>query len=274
MPPARIALWVASAGGIALLARTLWLGPVPTWFAVIAFLAYATYCTLGVLVPQLEMYGDVEWRAEPGAKAVALTFDDGPNPKTTRRVLAILAERGHKGTFFVVGRKARLHPEVLREIHEAGHSIGLHGYQHDRLYSFKAPRYVMADIERTQRAVEDAAGVRPILFRPPVGYVSSRTAVGAKKAGVRVVAWSARGIDGLRETDPDRVAERVEKKLVDGAIVLLHDAAERDDFEPGTIAALPRILDSLEERGLRSVTVEELLDGRVEEHQEPAAISG
>ena len=172
MPPARIALWVFSAGGIALLLRTLLIGPVPTWLAVLAFLAYATYCTLGVIVPQLEMYGDVEWRAEPGSKSVALTFDDGPNPTTTRRVLSILAERGHKATFFVVGRKAKLHPDVVREIHEAGHAIGCHGYVHNRLYCFKAPDHVAADIDRTQRAVEEATGARPTLFRPPVGYVS------------------------------------------------------------------------------------------------------
>src|SRR5262245_16839496 len=119
MPLARIALWVASAAGIALFVRTLLIGPIPSWIAIVAFVAYATFCTLGVLVPQLEMYGDIEWCAVPGANAVALTFDDGPNPDTTRRVLAILAERGQKATFFVVGCKARLHPDVVREIHQA-----------------------------------------------------------------------------------------------------------------------------------------------------------
>jgi peptidoglycan-N-acetylglucosamine deacetylase len=260
MPPARIALWVASAGALALLARTLLFDPLPTWFAVSALVAYASMCTLGVLIPQLEMYGDVEFRAEPGKKAVALTFDDGPNPKTTPKVLEILARGGHKATFFVVGRKARLHPEIVRQIREAGHTLGLHGYQHDRLYSLKPPSYVAADIERTQRAVEDACGVKPTLFRPPVGYVSSRTAAGAKRAGARMIAWSARGVDGLGPTDPERVFERIARKLADGAIVLLHDAAERDDFEPAGIEALPRILEALEERGLRSVTVEELLE--------------
>jgi peptidoglycan/xylan/chitin deacetylase (PgdA/CDA1 family) len=94
-----------------------------------------------------------------------------------------------------------------------------------------------------------------------VGYVSSRTASGAKKAGVRTVAWSVRSLDGLGGADPERVAERVDRKLSDGAIVLLHDAAERDDFEPASIAALPRILDSIEERGLKTVSLDELLDG-------------
>jgi len=261
MPPARIALWVSSVAALALFARTLLVSPLPTWVAVTAFGAYAVLCTVGVLVPQLEMYGDVEWRAEPGEKAVALTFDDGPNPKTTRKVLKILARSGHKATFFVVGRKALAHPEVVREIHEAGHELGLHGYQHDRLYALKPPKYVADDIARTQEAVERACGVRPTLFRPPVGYTSSRTASGAKRAGVRSIAWSARGVDGVGPADPDRVYARIEAKLRDGAIVLLHDAAERDDFEPASIEILPRILEELDARGLRTRTVSALLDG-------------
>jgi peptidoglycan-N-acetylglucosamine deacetylase len=261
MPPGRIALWVASVGGLALLLRTLLIDPLPMWVAVSAFVAYAVLCTVGVLWPQLEMYGDVEWRGEPGAKAVALTFDDGPNPKTTRKVLQILARGGHKATFFVVGKKALEHADVLREIHAAGHEIGLHGHRHDRLYSLKTPKYVVADIARAQSAVEQSTGLRPTLFRPPVGYVSSRTAAGAKRAGVRTVAWSARGVDGLGFADPDRVYQRIERKLVDGAIVLLHDSAERDDFEPASVEILPRLLEEIEERGLRTVTVSELLDG-------------
>jgi len=261
MPPARIALWVASVGGLALLGRTLWMEPLPTWVAVTAFLSYAALCTLGVLWPQLEMYGDVEWRGEAGRKVIALTFDDGPNPKTTRKVLQILARGGHRATFFVVGRKALRHADVLREIHQAGHELALHGFQHDRLYALKPPKYVAEDIARTQAAVEQAVSVRPRLFRPPVGYLSSRTAAGADRAGVRTVAWSARGVDGMGPSDPDRVYGRIEKDLIDGAIVLLHDSAERDDFEPASVEILPRLLEEIEERGLRTVTVTELLDG-------------
>ncbi len=197
MPPARIALWVASIAGLSLAVRSIFLGPIPMWVALVSFGVYATFCTLGVIIPQLEMYGDVQWRGEPGKKQVALTFDDGPNDKTTRKVLSELGRRGHKATFFVVGRKARLHPELVREIHEAGHGIGLHGYQHDRLYSLKPPRYVAEDIERTRKVVEEACGERPVWFRPPIGYVSSRTASGAKKSGVRTIAWSVRSLDGL-----------------------------------------------------------------------------
>ena len=261
MPAARIVLWVTSVAGLALLARSALLDPVPMWVALSAFVGYAALCTTGVLVPQLQMFGDVEWRGEPGAKAVALTFDDGPNPKTTRKVLEILGRGGHKATFFVVGKKALAHADVVREIHAAGHEIGVHGHVHDRLYPLKPPKYVAEDIARAQSAVEQACGLRPTLFRPPVGYLSSRTAAGAKRAGVRTVAWSARGLDGIGPTDPDPVFSRIEKRLIDGAIVLMHDAAERDDFEPASVEILPRLLEELADRGLAAVTVSELLDG-------------
>lgn len=260
MPPARIALWVASIGGVALLARTLWVAPVPMWFAVTAFVLYASFCTLGVIFPQLEMFGDVFWRGDADAPVVALTFDDGPNPDTTRQILAILAREGHKATFFVVGRKARQHPDVVREIHDAGHEIGLHGYAHDRLYAFKPPSYVKEDIERTQQAIEDACGVRPTLFRPPMAHVSSRTAVGARRAKVRLVGYSIRGLDGLPGAKPDRVVARVEKQLADGAVVLLHDASELDAFTPASVEALPRLLEMVDGRSMTAITVGELIE--------------
>jgi peptidoglycan-N-acetylglucosamine deacetylase len=273
VPPARIVLWITSLAGLALLARTLLFDPPPLWLAVSALVAYVALATAGVLVPQLEMYGDVLWRGAPGARIVALTFDDGPHPETTRKVLEILrAHGGQRATFFVVGRKVRQHPDVVREIHAAGHAIGLHGDVHDRLYAFKAPDYVEKDIERTQQAVEDACGVRPTLFRPPVGYVSSRTAVGARRAGVTLVGWSARGIDGFAGTSAESVVRRVGPDLKDGAIVLLHDAAERDDFEPATLRALPQILALIAERSLSTVTVDEVphLDATPSSRRSPA----
>lgn len=260
MPPARIALWVASIGGVALLLRSLVFGPVPWWIATAAFLAYATFAALGVLFPQLEMYGDVVCRGDRGASGVALTFDDGPDPRTTRAILSILERGGHKATFFVVGRKVRRHPDVVREIHEAGHWLGLHGFTHDRLLCFRPPKVVKADIEQTQDAIEEACGVRPVLFRPPVGHVSSRTAVGARRAGVTLVAWSARGYDGMPGAKPERVADRIERGLRNGAIVMMHDAAERDDFEPVSVEVLPRLLQLIDERGLKTVSVDDLLD--------------
>ncbi len=258
-PIARLLFWALTFGALAVFGTAFATSaPLPSW--VLGFLPlYIVYCTLGVIVPQLEMYGDVTWRGPASGPRVALTFDDGPNPQTTRAILGILAGTRHRATFFMVGHKVDQHPEVVREIVDAGHAIGVHGYVHDRLYSFRGPRWVQRDVERAVQAVQRAVGLTPTLFRPPVGYVSHRTASGARRAKVRMVAWSARGIDGLGSTDPARVARRIEKNLRPGAIVMLHDAAERDDFVPASLEALPLVLAVLDGRNLTSVTLDDLL---------------
>ena len=204
------------------------------------------------------MYGHALARGKAGARRVALTFDDGPHPVTTRAVLELLRAHDARATFFVLGHKVESHPDVVREISEAGHTLGIHGFQHDRLFSFRSASYAREQVERTRQAIARACGVTPSLFRPPVGCASYRTFRGAELAAARIIAWSVRSLDGLRSADPARVARRVIEHLEDGAIVLLHDAAEHDDFTPASIAALPEILRALRERGLASVGVEQL----------------
>src|SRR6185436_18560345 len=165
--PARIVLWVSSIAGLALAARALLLGPIPLAVALSALVGYLSLCVLGALVPRLEMFGDVVWRGDATSNGVALTFDDGPNPATTPRILELLAQAGVRATFFVLGEKAERHPEVLRAVVDGGHSVGVHGYRHDRLYAFKSPSAVESDIRRASQVIEREAGVRAKWFRPP-----------------------------------------------------------------------------------------------------------
>ena len=258
MPLARLLLWLLSLTALA------WCGfswphstPRPLELA-LGFVGLFLYATLGVFWPQCGMYGEAMARGKAGARRVALTFDDGPHPVTTRAVLELLQAHDVRATFFVLGYKVQAHPDVVREIHAAGHTLGIHGFEHDRLLSLRSASYTRRQIERTQRVVEQACGVVPSLFRPPIGFASHFTFRGAERAAVRIIAWSVRSLDGLRSADPARVATRVIAHLEDGAIVLLHDAAEHDDFTPASIAALPAILRALRERGLVAVGVDQL----------------
>jgi peptidoglycan/xylan/chitin deacetylase (PgdA/CDA1 family) len=255
----RVLLWVATVGAIALCVRSLVFGPVPPALAWTAFALYVAIAVIGVLVPQLEMFGAVVRQGDDAGNRVALTFDDGPHPATTPRVLAALEAAGAKATFFVLGAKAERHPEVLRAIANAGHAIGVHGYEHNRLYAFLSPAAIASDVRRAVAVVEREVGVKPKWFRPPIGHVSPRTAAGARRAGVALVAWSVRGLDGIAGRMPEQVVARIERGLVPGAIVLMHDAAERNDFEPASIAALPLVLESVASKGLVAVTLDELL---------------
>ncbi len=257
MTPARVLFYTSTLGFSALLAERALLAS-PSWGALAgAGLGWTTMMTTGVFFPWLQMFGDIVCRGPSGQRRIALTFDDGPDPRTTPRVLAALAKTRHRATFFVLGHKVRQHPHVVRAIHEAGHTLGLHGDVHDRLHSFRMPGRVRDELLRAREAVERAAGVRPWLFRPPIGHTSPATMYGARLAGTTLIGWSARGYDGIRSRKPEAVLSRVASSLDDGGIVLLHDAAEHDDFEPASIPALPALLALLDERGLTSVGLDE-----------------
>lgn len=256
MPIARVVLYVATIGAIAVLVRSLFFEPIPLEAAGIALFAYIALVTSGTLFLRLGMFADVTWRGPKDARGVALTFDDGPSPEHTPRILELLDEAGVKATFFVIGKKADAHPELVRAIHARGHSLGVHGYLHDRLFSLRAPSFVEHDLERAVASLERITGDRPRLFRPPIGHTNARIAGAAKKLRLEIVGWSVRGVDGLRGARPARVVARVVPKLRDGAIVLLHDAAERDDFVPASLAALPKILEAMARKNLPGVTVD------------------
>ncbi|WP_437733450.1 polysaccharide deacetylase family protein [Sorangium sp. So ce1335] len=256
MPVARALLYAASAGALALVARSLLVAPVPFAVACAAVAGYLALVLCGVFFLGLGMFVDVVKRGPPGARGVALTFDDGPSPEHTPRVLDLLDAAGVKATFFVIGRKAEAHPELVREIAARGHAIGLHSHAHDRLFSLRSARYVERDLRQGLDVIERATGERPSLFRPPVGHTSPRIARAVDALDLDVIGWSARGFDGLGGASPERVAARIIPGLRDGAIVLLHDAAERDDHAPAGVAALPRILEAMSRRNLAGVRVD------------------
>lgn len=200
MSPARAAFLGSAIGVGSLALHAAALGtPGPSVLAA-ASLGLGALATTGVLFPALEMYGRIVLRGRPGSARVALTFDDGPHPVTTRRVLEALRPTRHKATFFVLGEKARRHPDVVREIHAAGHTIGVHGDSHDHLLSFRLPRSIADAIRRAQDAVEAATGARPRFFRPPLGHTSLTTMLGARRAGVTVAAGllEERGLIGAK----------------------------------------------------------------------------
>jgi peptidoglycan/xylan/chitin deacetylase (PgdA/CDA1 family) len=261
VPVARVLLYLASLGAMALVARSLLIAPVPLVVAGAAIAGYVALVLCGVFFLGLGMFVDPIVRGPSGARGVALTFDDGPSPDHTPKILDMLDEAKAKATFFVIGRKAEAHPEIVRDIAARGHAIGLHGYAHDRLFSLRSARYVAKDLARGLSVIERIVGSRPTLFRPPIGHTSPRMARVVEMFDLDVIGWSARGLDGLARARADEVAARVIPKLHDGAIVLLHDAAERDDHMPASLAALPRILAAMGEKNLAGVRVDAWLDG-------------
>lgn len=214
---------------------------------------------LAALNPSWQCYGAVTSRGSRSRAQVALTFDDGPDPQHTRSVLDVLDAVGAQGTFFMVGEKVRREPQLVREVHNRGHQVGHHSERHDWRVML-SPTLAAMDLARGDAAFASTLERRPRFFRPPIGLVTPELLNAVREAEMVALHWSLRSRDGLPTTSQQLVA-RVLDGVGPGDIVLLHDVSPAGTPEtiPPVIEALPRILDGLAERGLRAVTVSELL---------------
>jgi peptidoglycan/xylan/chitin deacetylase (PgdA/CDA1 family) len=259
MPPARLLFYFATAAGIALSVFSIAYEPPPLWIALTALFLYLNLCVWGVIFSRFSMFADVVTFGPRDARGVALTFDDGPDPRSTPEILDMLDQAEAKATFFVIGHKAEEHPDLVEEIAERGHAIGVHSYAHNRLFSLQSPKRVRADLQRTIDVLQRITGERPRLFRAPIGHISPSIARVSRQLELDTIGWSVRGVDGWKGAKPEAVANKVVRGLRDGAIVMLHDAAERGDFIPASVKALPRILEVAEEKQLSFVRVDRWL---------------
>jgi peptidoglycan/xylan/chitin deacetylase (PgdA/CDA1 family) len=256
----RGALILATAGALGLVARSTVRGLPSPAVAATALALYVGLVLLGVLFSRFGMFGEVLVRGPRGARGVALTFDDGPDPATTPKILELLAAAGAKAAFFVIGRKAEQHPELVREIVAGGHALGVHGYAHDRLFALRRARTLRADLRRAIGVLEAISGQRPRLFRAPLGHVSPPVAAVARELELEMVGWTVKSLDGWSGATLEGVLARVLPRLDDRVIVLLHDAAERGDFVPASLGALPEILAVAARRRLEVVRVDAWLE--------------
>jgi peptidoglycan-N-acetylglucosamine deacetylase len=223
--------------------------------SVLAGLAMGGYVLPGLAfyLPALRGLLGVEDRTASG-RGYALTFDDGPHAQGTPAVLEILSAAGVQATFFLVGEQVRRNPGLAREIVAAGHGIGLHCDRHRNLLRL-APWQVRTDIARAQDTIEEATG-RPIgLYRPPYGALNAAALRLARGHGWRTLLWSHWGKDWQARATPASIAERVTADAGEGSVLLLHDA---DDYSAHdswrrTAGSLPRVLDTLAQRGLQPV---------------------
>ena len=244
--------------GVVLLALWSIVRPLPFGIALVVAVIWVATVLLGVFVPHLEMFVAVHTEGPPGRREISLTFDDGPHPAWTREVLSTLERYGARATFFVIGKKAEAHPELMKEIVAAGHSLGIHSYTHDRFLSLRTVDEVKRDLLRAQAVLERASGKRCVRFRPPVGHTSPMIARAVSELGLSVVAWTARTMDGLPWlSDPARRLQRMVKGVRPGAVLLFHDASERTEERPCGLDALIPVLDAANKAGLRCVGLDE-----------------
>ncbi|MBV9079717.1 MAG: polysaccharide deacetylase family protein [Elusimicrobia bacterium] len=198
------------------------------------------------------------WRGDVHRRQVALTFDDGPDPRYTPRVMNVLDHYHVKGTFFLVGKHVKEHPELAQQIVNDGHAIGNHGWSHQDLRLLN-PEQVHREIADTGDAIQSATGLRPTLFRAPYGMVTRPIMDEAKRQGYSVVQWSFSPKDWTRPSS-DKIIRRVVKNTKNGSIILLHDSSPTgQENREATIAALPQLIEALRSEGFELVTISELM---------------
>jgi len=182
---------------------------------------------------------------------VALTFDDGPDPRSTPRILEALDDLAWRATFFMLGTMVRRAPGLAREVATAGHEIALHGDEHRNLLKL-GPVAALQEVRRGCEAVSEATGHRPRWFRPPYGALTTPALLAAGRLGLRPMLWTACAGDWNAEATPDSVAAAVRAGLPSGGTLLLHDA-NRDpasDAWRSTLGALPLLAAHFETAGL------------------------
>ncbi|MFF2203429.1 polysaccharide deacetylase family protein [Streptomyces sp. NPDC058145] len=182
---------------------------------------------------------------------VALTFDDGPDPRSTPAFLAALDELAVRATFFVLGEQVLAHRRLSHEIVRRGHELAVHGWTHDRPWR-PAPVRETRRLARAAHAVAEVSGANPVWYRPPYGILTGDRLLAARRTGLRPVLWTAWGRDWAADATAGSVTATVLPDLRGGGTVLLHDTDRHaaPDCWRAALAALPRLVGACRETGL------------------------
>ena len=228
------------------------------WMAAIPLAGFLLLCLAAPFFPGFGFYLPVICRGTSGKMAVAITFDDGPDPLTTPLLLKLLLKRQLKATFFVTGQKAAAHPELVKEIVRQGHLVGNHSYKHSYRMLFRTCPSIVADIEAAQNVLNDC-GIRPLAFRPPAGITSPRLRSALLKTGMYLVNFSCRPLDGGNRRISN-IAKKVLKRIRPDDIVLLHDNRPPDEgLIPIWLNEIELLLAGIETKGLMVLPLSELI---------------
>jgi peptidoglycan/xylan/chitin deacetylase (PgdA/CDA1 family) len=208
-------------------------------------------------------------RGAPGARRVALTFDDGPDPDATPRLLRLLGARSVRATFFLIGERAARHPAIVRDIVAGGHEVGNHTWHHRNAW-FLTPAATEREIRGGAGVLGEITGRLPRLYRPPWGIVNAPALRVVRRAGFTTVLWSIQP-EGLRPRASTEQLRYCARWLDDGAIVDLHDAPGLPGAPERLLGFMPDLLTLLIDRGYAAVPVGAMLGPATEGEREGGA---
>lgn len=249
----------ALAAVVALVVGMIW-GGWPVVLAAPVCVVIVVLITDGIARPASALFYPTLTHGPRDRRRVALTFDDGPDPDTTPRVLDALAASGARATFFVIGQSLERHPELARRLVEEGHVLGNHSWQHSRFQNFRFRKWQRREIARCEHAIANVVNTaRSGLYRPPMGLKIGELCRELWHKRLTLVAWSLHSHD-TRLASAEQIARRVLSRVRGGDIILLHDGHDLPGrHRPYCVEAVKLILKGLDEKDLQCVTIPDLL---------------
>ncbi len=185
--------------------------------------------------------------------AIALTFDDGPDPVFTPKVLELLKKHNAKATFFCIGKQVEKHPKIVQQIIADGHVIGNHSYIHSNNYGFLSTDKVILDLKQNRQLIENVTNLKTQFFRPPFGVTNPNIARAVKRLNLKTFGWSVRSYDTVAK-NPEKVFQKISSKIQKGDVVLLHDTTEQ------SVVILEQLLGFMQQNKLKSITLASLFN--------------
>ncbi len=253
-------LSLATRSGVCAIALAAMIFPFSGRLAVVPLAGFLLLCIVAPFFPAIGFYLPVISRGTSTQKAVALTFDDGPDPVSTPRILSLLEKHNKKATFFVNGQRALSHPQIVAAILSRGHTIGNHSHRHDNFIMCKSSKALRKEIEDAQHVLIKM-GIKPLCFRPPVGITNPKLGKVLEQLGMVAVNFNCRAGDfGNRRIA--RLSQRILNKVNANDIIMLHDIEPADPEKSVLwLDELEKILIGLDAKGLVVLPLE-ILVGR------------
>lgn len=256
--------------GMAAMVLSLLILPHSHMLAVIPLWVFLVLCFTAPFLPGFSFFLPIVSRGRSDKGGVALTFDDGPDPQSTPRLLAMLSKYNAPATFYVTGRRAEQFPDLIREIVARGHTVGNHTYSHDNFIMCKTEETLREEIKKTQDVLQ-RLGLFPYTFRPPVGVTSPKLNKVLISLNMYVVNFSRRAGDrGNRQVT--HLAQKIIKKLRPGDIIMLHDIPVRQKkMDRHWLMEVERMLSAIADMNLKVLPLEVLIDRPVMTNPGPAS---